>query len=165
MRYETGSIQIPLIFGAIFIVGLYFGEIFAHLHIRHHKFRVLISILWIIIISFFHLCYLFSMFFDQVNDVFWVAFISWIISFIVIGLKGFTDLIFVSRCVVAFLFLNFIGLIIWWQIAVESRLDGSEGVGVAFGWVFIHFGGLILPLLALGFTISAANIINNYESP
>jgi len=45
-----------------------------------------------------------------------------------------------------------IGMLIYWHTVVEPSLDGSEGAGPGFGYVYVHF---FLPIAALVATIYA----------
>ena len=56
----------------------------------------------------------------------------------------------VSRVLAALAWITFTGGLIYWHTSVESRLDGSEGAGVGFGWVLVHVWGTALALMFTG---------------
>jgi hypothetical protein len=56
----------------------------------------------------------------------------------------------VSAALAALAWATFVGGLIYWHGFVEPRLDGTEGSGAGFGWVFIHVWGAALALLFTG---------------
>ena len=56
----------------------------------------------------------------------------------------------ISVVLAIFAWITFIGGLIYWHASVESRLDGSEGAGVGFGWVLVHVWGAALALMFTG---------------